>query len=178
MTGFGWKYINGWINDDDGVPALRTVGDARVYIPFKPFAENFTKNGKTIEIDFATHSVVDYNATIISCMYDNKGFEITPQTITFKSSQTELMTPFKDNEHIRVSVVVHSQKNNQLILFYINGIMSSAVRYPDSDTFSQGDHAVGISIGSNVCGVDLYTLRVYDHDLTRQEIINNWIADT
>lgn len=178
MTNFGWKSLDGWINDSDGVTTLRTIGDARVYIPFKPFAKNFVDTGKTIEIEFATHNVINYNVPIITCMHDNVGFEITPQTVTFKSTQVELMTPFKDNEHIRVTIVVHSQNNNRLILFYVNGIMSSAVQYPADDSFSQGDGAVGISIGSNQCGVDIYNIRVYNQDFNREQVINNWIADT
>ena len=178
MTNFGWKSLDGWINDSDGVTTLRTIGDARVYIPFKPFAKNVVDTGKTIEIEFATHNVINYNVPIITCMHDNVGFEITPQTVTFKSTQVELMTPFKDNEHIRVTIVVHSQNNNRLILFYVNGIMSSAVQYPADDSFSQGNGAVGISIGSNQCGVDIYNIRVYNQDFNREQVINNWIADT
>ena len=166
--------------DDDGVNVLRTIGDARVTIPYKPFATNFVGSGKTIEIEFSTHNVIDYNATIISCFANDIGFKITPQTITFKGTQTEIMTPFKDNEHIRATIVVHKQNANRLVLLYINGIMSGAIQYPSGESFRQGDDnvAVGISIGSNLCAVDIYTIRIYDKDLSREEVINNWIADT
>ena len=177
FTDFDWK-LNGWMNDDEGVSILRTLGDARVYIPYKPFLTNFDTTGKTFEIEFSTHNVVDYSAPIISCMHDGIGFEITPQTITFNSSQVELMTPFKDNEHIRVTIVVHKQASNRLILFYINGVMSSAVQYPSGDNFGQGVNAAGITIGSNDCGVDIYNMRIYDIDLNSKQVVNNWIADT
>ena len=177
FTNFGYR-LDGWMNDSEGTTVLRTMGDARVYIPYKPFARNFYNTGKTFEIEFSTHDVVDYSAPIISCMHDGIGFEITPQTVTFKSAQTELMYPFKDNEHIRVTIVVHKQVNNRLVLFYVNGVMSSALQYPNGENFGQGTGAVGISIGSNLCGVDIYNIRIYDNDLNREQVINNWIADT
>lgn len=179
MTNFGWK-LDGWLHDDDGINVLRLVGDARVYIPYKPFSTNFINTGKTFEIEFSTNNVIDYSVPIISCYANNIGFLITPQTVTFKSAQTELMTPFKENEHIRISITVSKQNTDRLILFYVNGIMSSAIQYPSIDTFKQGDGnaAVGISIGSNLCGVDIYNIRIYDNDLSREQVVNNWIADT
>ena len=55
--------------------------------------------------------------------------------------------------------------------------MSGAVQYPVNDDFAQTE-PVGISIGSNECTIDLYNIRVYDNDLTRSQILDNWIADT
>ena len=63
------------------------------------------------------------------------------------------------------------------MLCYINGIMSGAAQYPEDDDFSQAD-PVGITIGSNECTTDLYNIRVYDNDLTRYQVLDNWIADT
>ena len=179
FTDFGWV-LDGWLSDDDGITVLRTLGDARVTIPYKPFLQDFLNTGKVIEFEFSTHNVIDYNAPIISCFANNIGVKITSQSILFKGSQTELTQYFKENEHIRVSIVVERQTKNRLIEFYINGIMSAAVQYPSGENFRQGTDqvAVGITIGSNLCGVDLYNIRIYDKDMESDEIINNWVADT
>jgi hypothetical protein len=60
---------------------------------------------------------------------------------------------------------------------YINGILSGVSRYPDGDSFQQTP-AVPITIGSNDATVDVYNIRIYNNNLTRKQIVNNWIADT
>lgn len=55
--------------------------------------------------------------------------------------------------------------------------MSGVVQYPADDDFAQSV-PVDISIGSRDAAIDLYCIRVYDNDLTRHQILNNWIADT
>ena len=49
FTNFNWK-SDGWQMDADGLIALRVSGDARLTIPYKPFAQDFRATGKTIEI--------------------------------------------------------------------------------------------------------------------------------
>ena len=168
FNNFDWN-LDGWHKDNDGVDALRTVGDARLVIPYKPFASNIINKGMTIEIDFSTDNVVDYGTNIISCFTNNVGFNITPQTVTFQGPQTSLMSPFKENEHIRLTIVIEKQTSNRLILFYLNGVMSSAVQYASGENFAQGreENAAAITVGSNACAVNIYTVRFYNNDLSR-----------
>lgn len=176
LSGFNWQ-INGWMKDDDGIDVLRLVDTARVNIPFQIFGTDFKTSGKTIEIEFATREVVDYNATILSCFSDNIGLKVTPQSVMFKGAQTTADLPYKDNEHIRLSITVGKQNDYRTILVYIDGIMSRAIQYQSGERFDQLT-PVGISIGSSDCGIDIYNIRVYSNDLTRREVVNNWIADT
>ena len=176
LTGFNWR-INGWMQDSDGVTVMRVSGGAHIYIPFNIFENDFKTNGKTIEVEFATREVIDYSAAIFSCFSDNIGLRITPQTVYFNGAQTSLFAPYKDNEHIRLSIVVSKQTNYRRIQIYINGIISGAVQYASGERFSQLT-PVGIDIGSNNCGIDLYNIRVYDTELDPSQIVNNWIADT
>lgn len=176
LTGFDFS-SDGWINDEEGITALKVKGDARVTIPYKPFAQDFRGTGKTIEIEFATHDVLDYDAQIISCYSGNRGFTITSQRARLKSEQSEISMQYKEDEHIRLAFVVTKRANNRLILLYINGVASGVVQYPENDDFSQTT-PVNISIGSNDCTTDIYCIRVYDNDLTRSQVMDNWIADT
>jgi hypothetical protein len=168
---------DGWQIDEDGVTVLRVTGDARVEIPAKIFAQNARSTGKTIEIEFASRDVLDYDAVIISCMSEGKGIQITSQKANLFSTQSEIGTQYKENEHIRVTFVVEKQSDNRFLLVYINGILSGAEVYPEDDDFSQFT-PVGISIGSNLCTTDIYCIRVYDNNLNRYQILDNWIADT
>ena len=176
LSGFNWR-INGWMQDDNGMDVLRLCDDARVVIHHKPFASNFISGGKTIEIEFATRDVADYNAVIMSCFSGGRGIVVTPQNVVFSGAQTNISTLYKDNEHIRLTITIGKQNDYRLILMYINGIMSRAIQYAAGESFNQLS-PVDITIGSSVCGIDIYNIRVYDHDLSRNGVLRNWIADT
>lgn len=177
-----FNYVsNGWVSDDEGNTVLRLSGAARLTIPYQPFASNFRQNGKTIEFDFATRNVLNYDATVLSCMSkdDNKGILITAQKALLKSEQSQVSTQYKEEEHVRISFVIEQSTNNvhPLLYIYINGIMSGVVQYPANDDFSQLSPE-NILIGSDECITDIYSIRIYDTDLKRYQILNNWIADT
>ena len=168
---------DGWQLDNQNNTVLRLAGDARLTIPYKLFGTDFKNTGKTIEIEFATKQVADYSTNILSCFADNRGLLITPQQITFKGAQTQISTLYKENEHIRLSIVIEKQTDHRLILIYINGIMSRAIQYASGEQFTQLS-PVNITIGSNDCDIDIYNIRVYDNNLNRTQVLGNWIADT
>ena len=176
FEGFNWS-SDGWIPDDNGITAMRVGGDAMLTIGLKPFAADFRITGKTIELEFATHDVMNYDSEIISCMSGGRGFSITSQLARLASEQSEISMQFKEDEHVRLAFVVEKRAEQRLIYIYINGIMSGCVQYPADDDFSQVT-PVDITVGSKDAVVDLYTVRVYDNDLTRHQILTNWIADT
>lgn len=176
LTGFNFK-SDGWMLDDDRNTVLRLSGDARAYIPLNVFAQDCRATGKTIEVEFASRDTKNYDTTLISCMSGGRGFEITAQRATLISEQSSIGTQYKEDEHIRLSFVVEKRSSTRLLLCYINGVMSGVVSYPDDDDFSQ-QVPVGITIGSNDCTTDIYCIRVYNSDLTRYQILDNWIADT
>ena len=176
MTGFNF-ISNGWVEDDEGITVLRVSGDARVTIPYKPFASDFRTTGKTFEIEFATRDILNYDAVVFSCMSGGRGIQLTAQVATLASEQSSISTQYKEDEHVTVSFVVEKRNENRLIYIAINGINSGVIQYPADDDFSQMS-PVNISIGAAGCTTDIYHIRVYDNDLTRYQILNNWISDT
>ena len=176
LSGFNYE-SDGWQKDEKGITVLRVSGDARVQIPYLLFGEDYRTSGKTIELEFATRTVMNYDAVILSCLSGGRGLFLTAQKVQMNSEQSEISMQFKENEHVRVTFVVEKRTENRLIYCYINGIMSGAIQYPVNDDFAQTE-PVGISIGSNECTIDLYNIRVYDNDLTRSQVLDNWIADT
>lgn len=176
LTGFNFV-SNGWVRDDDNETVLRVNNGASVTIPYKPFATDFRLGGKTIEIEFAVRDVQNYNTSIISCMNGGRGLNITPQFATLKSEQSEITMQFKDEEHVRLAFVCEKRSEDRLLLAYVDAVPSGVVQYSADDDFSQVTPD-DIHIGSNDCTVDIYCIRVYDNDLTRTQIMHNWIADT
>ena len=175
LTGFNFVR-DGWQTLEDGSTVLRVSGDARVTIPYQIFGTDFRTSGKTVEVEFATRNVLNYNTTVLSCMSGDRGLKMTAQRADLKSEQSQLFTQYKEGEHIRLSFVVEKRSENRLVLVYVNGAASGVVQYPQDDDFSQ-QTPVGISIGSNQCTIDIYNIRVYDNDLTRYQVLDNWIAD-
>lgn len=167
---------NGWLPDKEGNIVLRVSGDARVEIPLKIFSKDLRINGKTIEFEFSTGNVTDYDAIVASCWDNGKGIRITAQKAIFVSTQTSVEVQFKEEERVRISFVVEETAENRLIYTYINGVISGTVQYPVNDSFAQVNPA-GISIGSNACTVDLYNIRIYENNLTPYQILDNHIAD-
>jgi hypothetical protein len=82
---FAWSVADGWVPADDGETVLRFLPKNKMTIPFKPFATDKRTTGYTMEFEIATHNVTDYDAVIMSCVHDGRGFTIKPQSITFKS---------------------------------------------------------------------------------------------
>ena len=168
---------DGWMEDEDGITVLRVGGDARVEIPVKVFEEDFRTTGKTIEIEFASRSVLDYDAILATCWTGGRGFQITAQQATLKSEKSEVTTSYKEDDHLRLSFVIEKRSGNRLIIGYVNGIISGMMQYDDSDDFSQAV-PVTITLGSNDCTLDVYNIRIYENDLSRFQLLDNWIADT
>lgn len=168
---------DGWKLDENNNTVLRVAGDARVYIPFNIFGSDFRTTGKTIEFEFATRNVLNYDTEIITAWSGERGIKITAQKALLKSEQSELFTQYKENEIVRIAFTVEKRAENRLLAIYINGIMSGVVQYAEDDDFEQST-PVGISIGSNYCTTDIYCIRVYSNNLTRYQILDNWIADT
>ena len=175
FTNFNFK-SDGWITEN-GSTALRVGGGARVTIPYKPFAGDLKATGKTIEVEFSTHDVLNYDSPIISCLDGTRGFYMTSQLAKLTSEQSAISMQYKEDEHVRISFVAEKAAENRLLYIYVNGIMSGVVQYPSTDNFMQANPA-GITIGSDDCTVDVYCIRVYDTNLSREQILNNWIADT
>ena len=75
-------------------------GDARVRIPLKIFKDDFRATGKTIEFEFSTRDVTDYEAIAIECVNGGIGLQISSQKAVFSSEQTTIDTRFKEEERV------------------------------------------------------------------------------
>ena len=166
----------GWMQDENGDTCLRLNGMATAEVQFQPFKDDLRIYGKTIELEFAIRDVNNRDATVISCMSGDIGFEVKPDKAYIKSEGNEVFCNYKDEERVRLSFVIEASNEYRLLLIYLNGVLSDAVQYTTGDNFQQSN-PVNITIGSQYCGVDLYTIRSYSTALPSQSIVNNYIAD-
>lgn len=179
LTNFDF-ITNGWVKDSSNNTVLRVSGDANVYIPFEPFATDFRSIGKTIEIEFSTKDILNYELPIIHCYSGERGIQITPNKSTFRSAYSNVQANFKDEERVRISMVVTGESEGRLIYTYINGIISGIKQYAGGDNPDAFNQLVPVGItinGANENIVDVYNIRVYNDNLTTQQVLNNYIAD-
>lgn len=175
LTDFDFS-TNGWIQDSKGSVALKVSGNARVEIPFKIFDNDFKTGGKTLEFEFSTSDIKNSDSTIFSCKNGNVGLVATSNSFSFSSEQDSTSIFFKEEERIRVSVVVTKVADQRLVFVYINGIISSLYQYNSLDSFLQ-QAPQNITIGSSDCTINLYNIRVYNNNLNADQMLSNYIAD-
>lgn len=166
----------GWIPDENGDTCLRLNGTATAEINFQPFKDDLRIYGKTLELEFVIRDVNNRDATVISCMSGDIGFEVKPDTAYIRSEGNEVFCNYKDEERVRLAFVIEASSEHRLLLIYLNGVLSDAVQYTTTDNFQQSV-PVNITIGSPDCGVDVYTIRSYSTALPSQTIVTNYIAD-
>lgn len=176
FTGFAWMNADGWMQDGDNAPVLRFLPGDSMTIPFKPFQSDARQTGYTIEVEMATRDVRDYESLVLTCMSGGKGFRIASQSASLRSEQSSVSMLFKEDSRVAVTFVVEQRNLNRFIYIYINGIMCGIAQYPDNDNFAQSD-PVGLTIGSESCGLDLYRMRFYSKGLNRAEQLDNFICD-
>lgn len=174
FSGFNFKN-DGWLTDNKGSGVLRAQAGGQVTIPMKLFGTDFKATGKTIEIEFATSNVADYEAVLIDC-FSAFGLRITAQQMWFSSEAAHVETLFKEDERIRLSIVVQKRTENRLVYGYVNGVLSAVTQYSLNDNFVQPKPA-DVVIGNEKATIDLYNIRVYNHNLTDVQVLNNYMAD-
>lgn len=176
FSGIGFNNADGWMTDSDGAPMLRLLPGAQMNVPFHLLSSDLRDTGAAIEVEMATHNVRDYDSVVMSCLSNNRGFMIASQYAELHSEQSSISKQFKEDEKIRVSFVIEPKNLHRMIYVYIDGIMCGAIQYPTDDNFAQSP-AVGITIGAESSGIDVYRIRLYKKGLTRHEILDNFTAD-
>lgn len=174
-----FEYVNwestGWVSDANLDTALRLSGDAKATINFKPFLSDARQTGRTIEMEFAIRDVNNREAVAISCLSGGIGFTVTADTAKITSEQTEISCNYTDEEKVYVTFVIESRTEYRMMSVYLNGVLSGAKQYPETDNMQQNP-TVDITVGSPHCSVDLYSMRSYNTALTTNEVRDNYIA--
>lgn len=174
---FNWE-SNGWIVDEEKDTCLRLNGDARIDIGYSLFGRDFREMGKTIELEFAIRDVNDRDAVVIDCTDGEVSLQVTSDTATLSGSGAKVNCTYRENERVRVGFTVGIGTNGtRFVSTYVDGILSNITQYPTTGNFEQKNKKT-ISIGSNLCGIDIYTIRIYDNELSPSEMVQNYIADT
>lgn len=179
---FNWS-SNGWVQDDDGDTCLRLAGGAQATINFAPFSESFfniQNTGLTIELEFAIRDVNDRETVVIDCFGNNCGIQATADRAFIRSTADMISCNYKDEEKLKLAFTIakdgkdaNGYDSTRFLCIYLNGVLSRVVRYESNDFI----HNNYIRLGDIGCTLDVYTIRIYNRELTMKEITNNYIAD-
>lgn len=184
FTNVGWQSIDGWLTDSNGQAMLRLLPDSQMTIPFMPFETEISNIGYTIEVELATQNVSDYETIIASSFSGERGLLIKSQSASLKSEQSETVAQFKEDDRVRLDFVIEQNSkdssgqstSNRLIYIYINGVLCGVQQYAANDQFRQ-TIPVGLTIGADACGIDVYFIRFYKTAFTAEQQLNNYICD-
>ena len=175
FSGVGFSGADGWLTDDSGSAMLRVLPGGEVTIPYQLFSSDRRDSGVTVEIEMSTHNVRDYDSVVVSCLSAGRGFKVASQYGQLSSEQSSISMQFKEDDRVRLTFAVESKSLNRLIYVYVDGVMCGAMQYPEDDNFQQNP-AVGITIGAESSGIDIYRILLYTKGLTRNEVLDNYIA--
>jgi hypothetical protein len=184
LSGFKWGG-DGWTSD-----ALRLTDDARATVQFMPLStpEENASGAMAFMIRFAVSNVMDETAEIVKCLDANgTGFVITTQEARMTSrGNSTVTTKFAAGEVYDIGFVaypkasdtstVDERLNDNMLYLYINGIMSGGVQRGASDSIYQ-ETPQYISMGSNSCTLDIYSMRAYSNYLTDSQMLDAYMLD-
>ena len=178
FTGFNWQ-TNGWIEDDEHASCLRLTGEAKADINFTPFDEDFKELGKTIELEFAIRNVNDRSAVAIDCYSNKIGFTATADKLQFFGGDTSIECRYKEESKLRVCIVVEpAERGTNFVSIYLNGVLSGISQYDSTGSFIQPQEArTTIKLGTDLCELDVYNIRIYNKALSSSHVIENYLAD-
>lgn len=171
LKNFYYNNVSGWVDN-----ALLINSNASFNINYAPLSQPETF-GTTIEFSLRTLNVSDDNTVICDMTNNGVGLKITASEAILTSREgSTVSTKFKSEEDVRISFVInkHSGTTNRGLAFiYINGILSGATRFANTDTFASNKQI--LLQGTSSAEIKLYQIRVYEAALSHDQILNNYI---
>lgn len=176
---FDWH--NGGIKTE-----LDEYGNSRQYICIKAgttatinyelFANDAKVSGKNLKVIFKTMNCRDRDSTWLTCMDEGIGIELYANNGVARSVQNETSFKYKENSYIELDYDISSDSSFRYIQTYFDGVLASTKVYAEDDNFTQSNKKK-IVIGSLDCDVYIYLVKAYEFYLTRDDHIENFIAD-
>lgn len=183
---FKWGTSNGWFSDKDGAYLQISNGAvAKVnYDPFDP--SNVTSNAVTFSIRFKVTNVISEDEVLLSCVDANKtGFILKASEASFRTRTGKIVyTKFATDEVYNIAVVsypkMEGNPNSNMIYFYINGVISAAIKKDDSDSIAHATAGllnIPITMTATTCTLKVYSIRAYNTYLEDDQMLDASLVD-
>lgn len=170
---------NGWIDN-----TLKFMGKTYATVDLRPLANNIPK-GFTVDILCKINNVGDQEATVLECKNNEtpyQGFSIDTTKAQLRSYGSKIVqSEYREDAWVRQTFVV--DRDNKLMLIYVNGVISGVAQLDNSENFTL-DKPITLGARTDNKGnvlsyssSSIKTLRVYGTALTKEEVLQNHIAD-
>lgn len=146
--------------------------------------------GKEFKFCFKAVNCYDYEAPVLECYDDESeiGVKFTAQQALFSSLNEKVSTQYYENSYIELETEIWPPVSDpdadkkifgdRFIMLWIDGVPVRAEAYDKGEIFVQGSERVqNITIGSDLCDVYVYAMKVYDRKLNEEEHLQNFIMD-
>ena len=172
FSGFNWNNTSGWVDGRLVMNAGSSFG-----ISYAPLANDPTRLGKTIEIEWMTKNVTNDNAVICDLRGDNGvGILITATKVSMISADGVVVeTEYKSEENVRVGFVINpasGSSNQRLSFIYANGVVSRGEKWSANDNY-YSDKEI-LFTASEEAEISLKSIRIYDAALASDQMLNNF----
>lgn len=174
FNNFKWTLLSGW----DGKALVMTNG-ANIDINVKPCFSDIKTTGAAIEVDFMATNVIDDDAVIFSSVNPDTGVgcQITGQMLSITSpagTTCKMMYKSEERNHVIFMITKTSETYHNLMLIFINGIMSAAAIYQNTESFI-GQQTVKVGDPNGKAGIHLYNIKTFVSDFSADEAVNEYI---
>ena len=190
--GDGW--ISQIIDSENNItePALRLITGDKVEINYKPLQQTLSStNAFACNIKFKVSQTTDEEEVLISC-FDTEGseqgigFQITSSSAYLKSKfGSTVATKFAPGQVYNIGFVSYpilpgtddlSKIYSHRLFLYVNGVICSTTAISDSDSIYQ-NIAQNITINTNSSILDIFSIRMYETQLTDMQMFNAYLID-
>ena len=172
---FDWEN-GGFKQDANGVTAFVVKKGNYVILPRSLFADD-DSNGKTIDISFKITNSDQYDAVAMQDLNDGN-----TKGIIFHANNGEIrldnvvgqMFRYCEDSRIDLSILVETNGDQRIVTVWLDGIPSKVNEYTTS-MLTQNENPM--YVGSENCDVWLYAIRVYNSELTKKQMIQNYVSE-
>lgn len=182
---FDWN--NGGIkseNDENGFirQFICVKAGTTATINYELFGNDAKVSGKNFKVIFKAVNSRDRDAIFLSCMNNGIGIELGANGGVASSGQNTLNVQYSEDSYVEFEYDISpaptetSTNTYRYIQTYLDGVLTSTNVYAADDQFKQTEPQK-ITIGSPDCDVYIYMVKAYETYLTRDNHIENFIAD-
>ena len=196
ITTDNFDWVNGGYQSDYDSQGFPIPGSEHFLIKAGTFAElsykffggegdgvDPTAEGRDFKLVFKTQKVEKSNAQFVTCVNDATGqkigLEMNVHEAYVYSGADKLHLQYSEEDIIEFGFKISSNDSKvKTVTGYEDGVATRVKIYDNSDSFVQKvGNRQNIKFGSNDCDLLIYRLKIYENELTDEQILTNFIAD-
>lgn len=178
--GFTFSDNFDWVNggfqrDENGTTAFVVKKGNQVILPRSLF-DDPDANGKTIDLSFKITNSDAYNAVAMKDMNngETKGIILRANEGEIRlNNQAGQIFRYCEESRIDMSILVEAECEQRVATIWLDGIPSQVKKYSSNLLVQDESRMI---IGSTECDVWIYAIRVYNSELDKSDMMQNYIA--